>query len=709
MYNKQVLSEALANLQKRKARLTQPKDIIVDPMGQYNHPGEITRIPGGDITMANVPYPVMAYPNVGQPQMMYPEQDYNFPGADYVDEVPIMPKAQSGRNVRYTDNPNDPGIKAYADSLNAYNMAAKLPEEWERDDLKYFNDKYANNKGTIIRALLYPGSTLHHPLHYDSDGKPVSPFENKISGVKPYAIGRSTLYKDDKIVTSPSGVSAIVEYPVFKKPVQPVKYRDPKVVAKQQQLIDAGYDIGGADGIWGKKSQAAWDEMNAPVKEKSVETSFKEEQVPITPREQRPTGLTKQVPKTEQVWSNSLQMYVPVTRAGNNATVEYTGTDIGGRKLKYGGLAPGAAFQDGDFIDIELTDEQIDEYRRGGYIVEEYAIGGEGGGDPEEPKPVFKKDEKFYDEARELEEGLKLYKSYKEELLKLKRLKEKEEQDVINKRQNILNIAQSLTENPRPTRTNLDYIAPSDYYCNTRSCEIFQDAGLTIPEGTEPFTVNKKVYKPGDKVPIIPGNMQMKGVLKNLGFLPVDESNLKPGDLAQEEIYKSQDYQGNTFSPRFVPSHSMIKANKDYYNAPGGDRTDYKITPISFHGEKGKDWRIQGYRYEGALPYYNNLLKDVQSKLEQYSQYADIPVEQLPIKRDAYLLNILSKVPESILPSSTVDWQNKRKEEIKNSELSNRQKRKLYKNFKQQGGIVLELDENQIQKYLDDGYIVEEL
>lgn len=418
MYNKQVLSEALANLQKRKARLTQPKDIIVDPMGQYNHPGENTRIPGGDITMANVPYPVMAYPNIGQPQMMLPEQDYNFPGADYVDEIPIMPKAQRGRNVRYTDNPNDPGIKAYADSLNAYNIAAKLPEEWEKDDLKYFNDKYANNKGTIKRNLLYPGSTLHHPLQYDSDGKSVSPFENKISGVKPYAIGRSTLYKDNKIVISPSGVSAIVEYPVFKKPVQPVKYRDPKVVAKQQQLIDAGYDIGGADGIWGKKSQAAWDDMNTPVKEKSVETSFKEEQVPITPREQRPTGLTKQVPKT--VWKQLPNgTWYKDTKAGQNATVESTGTDIGGRNLKYGGLVtglrntsgnllmnkkgkrlmaqsgslsatnelflgnplltkrkkavyvPGAAFQQGGSIYLELTNEQINEYKRGGYIVEE--------------------------------------------------------------------------------------------------------------------------------------------------------------------------------------------------------------------------------------------------------------------------------------------------------------------------------------------------
>ena len=101
MYNKQVLSEAWANLQKRKARLTQPKDIIVDPRGQYDNPGEITRIygegNGTSITMQPDPktgkpitYPVMAYPNVGQPRMMYPGQDYYFPGAADVVEVPMM-------------------------------------------------------------------------------------------------------------------------------------------------------------------------------------------------------------------------------------------------------------------------------------------------------------------------------------------------------------------------------------------------------------------------------------------------------------------------------------------------------------------------------------------------------------------------------------------------------------------------------------------
>lgn len=95
MYNKKVLSEAKRNLNSTKAP-AKKKDMIIDPMGQWKHPGENTRIPGNDITMQGVPYPVWAVPNVGTPQMMYPEQDYYFPGADHVDEYPQM---QSGGSI----------------------------------------------------------------------------------------------------------------------------------------------------------------------------------------------------------------------------------------------------------------------------------------------------------------------------------------------------------------------------------------------------------------------------------------------------------------------------------------------------------------------------------------------------------------------------------------------------------------------------------
>ena len=111
-FNKKELSKATANLDARKAP-SKPRDIIYDPAGQWKHPGQPTRIPGGNVTMQGVPYPVMAYPNVGQPQIMYPEQDYNFAGADYVDEYPQMKRGGSKKfsrditatNVLFTKNP----------------------------------------------------------------------------------------------------------------------------------------------------------------------------------------------------------------------------------------------------------------------------------------------------------------------------------------------------------------------------------------------------------------------------------------------------------------------------------------------------------------------------------------------------------------------------------------------------------------------------
>jgi hypothetical protein len=63
---------------------------ILDPRGQWAHPGQVTRIPSPNITMQGVPYPVYGVGSNGQEQMMYPDQEYNFGGASYVDEYPMM-------------------------------------------------------------------------------------------------------------------------------------------------------------------------------------------------------------------------------------------------------------------------------------------------------------------------------------------------------------------------------------------------------------------------------------------------------------------------------------------------------------------------------------------------------------------------------------------------------------------------------------------
>ena len=101
MYNKKVLIDSLKNLNKVKAPVKK-KDVIVDPMGQWNHPGEVTRIPGENITMSPDPrtgeplkQPLLGIDNNGNQQMMYPGKEYTFPGAEYVDEYPMAKKGMS--------------------------------------------------------------------------------------------------------------------------------------------------------------------------------------------------------------------------------------------------------------------------------------------------------------------------------------------------------------------------------------------------------------------------------------------------------------------------------------------------------------------------------------------------------------------------------------------------------------------------------------
>jgi len=122
MYNKKVLIDALKKLGSAKVPPNK-KDIIYDPKGQLKYPGQNTRIPSEDITMQGVPYPVLGKPNVGQPQMMQPGQNYQFPGADYVDEFPQMRKGGRTKGLISMPKPSKKGLlsKSYSRSLDATN------------------------------------------------------------------------------------------------------------------------------------------------------------------------------------------------------------------------------------------------------------------------------------------------------------------------------------------------------------------------------------------------------------------------------------------------------------------------------------------------------------------------------------------------------------------------------------------------------------
>jgi hypothetical protein len=70
------------------------KKIIKDDRGQWAHPGEITKIGSNNITMKGVPYPVLGISDLGDIQLMYPDQDYTYRGNSVI-EYPMM--AQGGQ------------------------------------------------------------------------------------------------------------------------------------------------------------------------------------------------------------------------------------------------------------------------------------------------------------------------------------------------------------------------------------------------------------------------------------------------------------------------------------------------------------------------------------------------------------------------------------------------------------------------------------
>ena len=175
-YNKKALSKIKADLNSAKAP-SKPRDIIVDPRGQWEHPGQPTRIPGNDITMQGVSYPVMAYPNVGQPQMMYPNQDYQFPGADYVDEYPQMKRGGSKKftrditatNILFTKNPylkkrKKRKNRVYSPTAPYFQSGGYLPKAQKgllnlRDakvEVVPFSYNYSNPQGQTIWGKPYP-------------------------------------------------------------------------------------------------------------------------------------------------------------------------------------------------------------------------------------------------------------------------------------------------------------------------------------------------------------------------------------------------------------------------------------------------------------------------------------------------------------------------------------------------------------------------
>jgi hypothetical protein len=169
-FNKKVLSKAVSELGKAKAP-AKPRDITVDPKGYWNpaNQGQPVRVPGnGDpkgvnITMGSdpetgqpVPYPVWAQPNVGSGSMMQPNQDYNFPGASYVDETPMAKKGGTLQS------------KKYSKSMSATNKLFTKNKLFQNKKSKIFdpNAEFKTGGSKLGTINLNPNPLSHYELNY---------------------------------------------------------------------------------------------------------------------------------------------------------------------------------------------------------------------------------------------------------------------------------------------------------------------------------------------------------------------------------------------------------------------------------------------------------------------------------------------------------------------------------------------------------------
>jgi hypothetical protein len=178
--------------------------------------------------------------------------------------------AQSGMaKPIYTSNPNDPRIRKYNDSATLYNLTRMYEPMFMRNPYDERLWTY-NTKGNRIASL---------------------------AGIKPTRVRT----EDNEYAVGRDFEPRLMEqafFAKFKKPVQPVKYADPKIVEKQKILKDAGLYSGDLDGIWGPKSDEAWKKYE---ESKSIPTDIArelDERISRTPSVRPSTTSSSSRPRT---------------------------------------------------------------------------------------------------------------------------------------------------------------------------------------------------------------------------------------------------------------------------------------------------------------------------------------------------------------------------------------------------------------------------
>ena len=129
-------------VQSSAKKLPKPKDVIYDPMGQWKFPGQITKIPSGNITMQGVPYPVLGKDNLGNEIMMQTDKNYQFPGTS----VTEYPQFQKGGDYNMLGYAMHHPIGALKHFINPEKYHAT--DEYKKPNHITFSDesKYSNQE-----------------------------------------------------------------------------------------------------------------------------------------------------------------------------------------------------------------------------------------------------------------------------------------------------------------------------------------------------------------------------------------------------------------------------------------------------------------------------------------------------------------------------------------------------------------------------------
>jgi hypothetical protein len=535
-FNKKELSKATANLDARKAQ-SKPRDIIYDPAGQWKHPGQPTRIPGGDITMRDVPYPVMAYPNVGQPQMMYPEQNYNFPNADYVDEYPQMKKG---------------GLKKYSRDITATNrLFTKNPflKKKKSKKRKIFdpNSQYFQYGG-LPTSIQDEPDVIYTPSMQMSSGGMTQYKEGGKLGPIPINSGRKVLrdwtygesigmLQEQDGGELPADYQEFINYsetaPENRRPAPNAVYGDPN-----------DYDHYGMWETLGKpKNFEEALQMNpdwTPDEYDGMYHGFS-----VNPN----TGVFLKAGKPGFKEGDTTWMEVAGHYLSPRAQVDTPVFDIDLQRFRY---IPNENQE--EYIETELTPEEIEVYREGGYVVEEVDKFQKGGTKTHKSKDgtvtntiqnpdgtqtiqVKTKDGKYFEKTTPV--------NYEKQLDKLKQ--EYRDQQDYNK---LLNYA-GVIAYPASVASSYSDVQKGNYgdallglvpFVGPRSRLVNNAAKATLEAGTNAGLSYIKALSNANKikkvVPISTGATQINDVIKQDGG-PI-ETELTPEEI---EWYKSQGYE----------------------------------------------------------------------------------------------------------------------------------------------------------------------